>query len=350
MLCGLVTLGVKIGPLIKEIGIGKEVDPSHFEGKVIAIDALPTIYEMLATIRDPKGGYLRDSKGRITSHLVGIFNRTCRMLALGIRPVYVFDGPPHPLKLGTIEERRERRELAQKKYEEALAMGKIEEAVKFAKQAMMVTDELVASAKELISLLGVPIITAPHDGEAQAAYLVKKGEAYAVSSPDYDSFLYGSPRVVRNLKMTLQKKEKPTLYELNDLLSKLGITLEQLVDIAILIGTDFNPEGIEGIGPKRALELVKRHGSLENLLKQKRIIWKFEVPPEEIKKIFLNPPVTDNYKIEFKEPEREKIIEFLVEEHDFSRERVEKELGEVYKRIEREKKAGIQASLDMFFG
>ncbi|MHA1589209.1 MAG: flap endonuclease-1 [Candidatus Njordarchaeales archaeon] len=343
-------MGVKIGPLIKEAEIGREVDPAHFEGKVIAIDALPTIYEMLATIRDPRGGYLRDSKGRVTSHLVGIFNRTCRMLALGIRPVYVFDGPPHPLKMTTIEERRERRELAQKKYEEALSAGRIDEAVKFAKQAMIVTDELIASAKTLISLLGVPIITAPHDGEAQAAYLVKKGEAYAVSSPDYDSFLYGSPRVVRNLKMTLQKKERPILYELNELLEKLGITHQQLVDVAILIGTDYNPDGIEGIGPKKALELIRKYGSLENLIKQRKIVWRYEPSPEEIKAIFLNPPVTDNYRIEFREPDREKILEFLVEEHDFSRERVEKELEDVFKRLEREKKAGVQASLDMFFG
>ena len=343
-------MGVKLGPVIRELGIGQEIDPTYLEGKLIAIDALPTIYEMLATIRDRKGGYLHDSQGRITSHLVGLFNRTARMLAVGIRPVYVFDGPAHPLKLRELEERKERKEIALQKYVEALRRGDFESAKKYAKQAMSVTDELVASAKQLLECFGIPIVQAPHDGEAQAAYLVIKGECFAVASPDYDSFLFGASRVVRNLKMSPQRKEIPTLYELEELLSKLNFTREQLVDLAILLGTDYNPGGFEGIGPKTALELIKRYGSIEKLLEIRKIVWKYPVPLEEIKRIFLNPPVTDNYKLEFREPDIEGIKELLVEEYEFSKERVERELEDVIKRLEREKRGGVQASLDMFFG
>jgi len=343
-------MGVKIGPIIRELNIGREIDPSYLEGKVVAIDALPTIYEMLATIRDRRGGYLHDSKGRITSHLVGLFNRTSRMLATGIRPIYVFDGPPHPLKTRELEIRKERKEEAFQKYVEAVRRGDYETAKKYAKQAMAVTDELVESAKQLLQLFGIPIIQAPYDGEAQAAYIVTKGEAYAVASPDYDSFLFGSPRVVRNLKMSPQRKEIPTIYELKDLLSGLGITREQLIDIALLLGTDYNPGGIEGIGPKTAIELIRKYGSIEKLIQTRKIIWNFPVSVDEVKSIFLNPPITDQYEINFKEPNIEGIIEFLVEEHEFSRERVEKELNDVIRRLEREKKGGVQSSLDMFFG
>jgi len=137
---------------------------------------------------------------------------------------------------------------------------------------------------------------------------------------------------------------------LKKLLERLNITREQLVDLALLLGTDYNPGGIEGIGPKRALELIRRYGSIERIIEARRIVWKFNVPVEEIKNIFLNPPVTDDYEIKFSEPNFDAIIGLLTEEYDFSRSRVEKELEDVIKRLEREKRGGVQASLDMFFG
>lgn len=342
-------MGVKIGPLIKEKGVGREIDIKFLEGKVIAIDALPTIYEMLAVIRAKNGDYLRDSKGRITSHLVGLFNRTARMLAHGIKPIFVFDGPPHPLKIHELERRKKIKEEARKKLEEAKKRGDIDAIIKYAKQSMEITDQVLGSAMELLKLFGVPIIIAPHDAEAQCAYIVKKGDAYATASPDFDSFLYGSPRVIQNLKMSTTKFT-PILYELKEVLEKLGLTYEQLVDMAILIGTDFNPGGVRGVGPKRAYELIRQYKSLERVLKVIR--WEWKVPAEEIKKVFLNPSVTDNYKIEFKDPDYDGIIEFLVEEHDFNRQRVEKELEDVKRRLEKEKKLGVrrQVSLEAFFG
>ncbi|MGQ4891211.1 MAG: flap endonuclease-1 [Candidatus Njordarchaeia archaeon] len=342
-------MGVKLGPLIREYNIGAEIEYSHLEGKKIAIDALPTIYEMLTTIRDNRGGYLRDSKGQITSHLVGLFNRTSRMLALGIKPIYVFDGPPHPLKLKTLEIRQQRKDAAREKMQIALASGDIESVKKYSKQTVSISEEVLNSSIRLLELMGVPIIKAIHDGEAQAAYLVKKGESYCVASPDYDSFLYGAPKIVRNLKMSLQKKDKPIMYRLSDLLNALGLTLEMLVDMAILIGTDYNPNGVEGVGPKKAYDLIKKYKSLENILSRKLVRLKDDVDPIEIRKIFLEPEVTDNYNINFREPDYDGIIEFLVEEHDFNKDRVEKELNDVRRRLIREKKAGVQSSLDSFF-
>jgi len=348
-------MGVKFGPLFREAGIeGILIEKINLlEGKIIAVDGLVTLYEMTTIIRDRTGKPLRDSKGRITSHLVGLFNRTCRMLAFGIKPVYVFDGPPHPLKLKILKERHIRREDAEQKYVEALSRGDYEEAKKYAKQAARIEDYMVQSAKTLLNYLGIPIIEAPHDGEAQAAYLVKKGDAYAVSSPDYDSFLYGAPRVIRGLRITRsggrKGEEDIREFKLEDILNKLGLTHEQLIDMAILIGTDFNTEGFRGIGPKRAYNLIKQHGSLDRIIKLGIVKWTYPYSLEEIRGIFMRPPTTDNYSIVFREPNREKVIEFLVEEHDFNPERVNKELNEVFKRLEREEKSGKQASLFDFF-
>jgi len=343
-------LGVKIGPIIRDLKIGREIDITYLEGKKIAIDALPTIYEMLATIRDQKGGYLHDSKGRITSHLVGLFNRTARMLANGIKPIFVFDGPPHPLKMRELEIRKERKEEAFQKYLEAVNKGDFIAAKKYAKQAMSVTDELVKTAKQLLRLFGVPIIEAPHDGEAQAAFIVNNNDAFAVSSPDYDSFLFGANKVVRNLKMAAQKKEVPMIYELEELLSKLNITREQLIDIALLLGTDYNPGGVPGIGPKKALEIIRKYGSIERAINSGVINWNFDIEVHELKEIFLNPPINKDYEINFSEPRYDEIIALLTEEFDFSRNRVEKELNDIKKRLEREKRSGVQSSLDVFFG
>ena len=342
-------MGVKIGPLLREYDLGQEIDYVFLEGKTIAIDALPTLYEMLTTIRDNKGKPLRDSRGRVTSHLVGLFNRTCRMLSLGIKPIFIFDGPPHPLKSKTLEIRQQRKMIAKEKMEKAISLGDFEEAKKYAKQSVVIDEHILNSSIRLLELLGVPIIKAVHDGEAQAAYMVKKGDAFAVSSPDYDSFLFGSPRVIRNLKMSLQKKEKPVLFELNEILNRLNLTQEQLVDMAILIGTDYNPEGVEGIGPKKAFELIRRYKSLEVIVERKIVRFKDPVDPLEIKSIFLAPKVVEDYKIDFKEPDYDGVISLLVDEFDFNEQRVEKELNDVKKRLDREKRGGIQASLDRFF-
>jgi flap endonuclease-1 len=335
-------MGVNLRGIIE----GKEVELSYLAGKKIAIDAYNTLYQFLSIIRDKMTGEpLKDSKGRITSHLSGIFYRTSNLLEAGIKPIFVFDGKPPGFKKRVIEEREKAKEEAKKKWEKALEKG--EKAITYAQAAAVLTDEMVNDAKLLLDAMGVPWLVAKSEGEAQCAFLCKKGEVNYSASQDYDSLLFNSPSLVRNLSITgkrkLPRKEayieiKPEIIELKEVLSSLGITKEQLIIIGMLVGTDYN-QGIKGIGPKTALKIVKENKTLKKVLAQ--VKWEDEIDPEEIYNFFLNPPVNEKYKIEFKQPDREKIIKFMVDEHDFSLERVEK----VIEKLQQAFSAGTQASL-----
>jgi len=342
-------MGVQLRPLIPENAI-HEIELKNLFNKALAIDAFNALYQFITTIRQPDGTPLKDRKGRITSHLSGLLYRTANLVEQGIKPVYVFDGKPPELKKKEIEERIKRKEEAAKEYEMALKMKNWEVAKTKAAMASKLTSEMVEDSKRLLSALGIPWVQAPSEGEAQAAYMAAKGDVYASASQDYDSLLFGTPRLVRNVTVTGKRKlpgkkvyveVKPELIVLEEVLSALGITREQLVDIAILMGTDFN-EGVAGVGPKRAYELVKKLGSADKALKVLNA--KIE-ELEDVRKIFLSPPVTDDYKLEWKEPDREKVIEILVEEHDFSRERVENAL----RRYEAIKKVTSQSTLEAWF-
>ncbi len=309
-------------------GVGKDVELNSLLGKVVAIDAFNALYQFITTIRQPDGKPLMDRQGRVTSHLSGLYYRTANLVEVGIRPVYVFDGKPPEFKKREIEERVERKEEAEKKYIEALRTGNLQEARKLAAMASKLTPEMVEDAKRLLEALGIPYVQAPSEGEAQAAYMAKKGDVYASVSQDYDSLLFGSPRLIRNLTLTGKRKlpgknvyveVKPELIVLDDLLNAMRITREQLIDIAILIGTDYN-EGFEGVGPKRAYEIVRSAGDLEGALKVLGV--KYDEVLFEIRKFFLNPPTTDDYALKWKEPDEDKVVEILCEEHDFSKDRV----------------------------
>jgi len=340
-------MGVDIGELLER----EEVELEYFSGKVIAIDALNTLYQFIATIRQPDGTPLKDSQGRITSHLSGILYRVSNMVGEGIKPVFVFDGKPPDFKREEIEERRRIREEAEEKWRRALERGDVEEARKYAQASAKVDEYVIESAKTLLRLMGIPIVQAPSEGEAQAAYMAKKGDADFTGSQDYDSLLFGSPKLARNLAVTGRRKVprknvyveiKPEIIELEKNLKRLGITREQLIDIALLIGTDYN-EGVEGIGVKKAYKYVKNYGNVFKVLKVLKVEPK--EPIEEIREFFLNPPVTDDYELEFRRPDEEGILEFLCEEHDFSRERVEKAIEKL--------KSGLkatQATLERWFG
>lgn len=350
-------MGVNLRDLIpNEVKIVID-DLKALRGYAIAIDGYNALYQFLAAIRQPDGTPLMDSKGRVTSHLSGLFYRTINLMEHGIKPVYVFDGKPPEIKHIEIERRKRVKEEAVKKYEEALKKGDLEAAKRYAQMASKLTEDMVSDAKKLLEYMGVPYVQAPAEGEAQAAYMTRKGETWGVGSQDYDSLLFGSPRLVRNLTISgrrkLPKKDiyieiKPEVIELDKLLKKLGITREQLIDIAILVGTDYNPEGVKGIGPKKAYSLIKSYGSLEKVLKIIPNTY-FPTDPLKIRDYFLNPPTTDNYKIEWKEPDEKMIIEFLVHEHDFSIERV-KNAVERLKKAYREHIKSKQMGLEAWFG
>ena len=332
-------MGVKLGDLVK----GRVVDLEDLAGKKLALDAYNAMYQFLAKVRQADGTPLMTSRGEITSVHSGIFYRTANLLSIGIIPVYVFDGEPPEFKRKTIEEREIRREEAREKWMEAAEKGDIEEMRKYAQAALELTPEMVEDAKKIIELMGVPWVQAPSEGEAQAAHMAARGDVWAAASQDYDSLLFGSPRLVRNVTITGKRKlpgkdvyveVKPEVISLEDMLSSLGIGREQLVLIGILVGTDYNPGGIKGIGPKRALELVKRHPSVESL--ERAVKWEFDVSMREIYEFFLNPPVTDEYDVDLKKPDAEGLIRFMVDEHEFSEKRVRKvinEITEAYKRL-----------------
>ena len=240
--------------------------------RIIVIDAHNVLHQFLSIIRQRDGTPLKDAKGEITSHLSGLLHRTANMVESRIRPVYVFDGVPHLLKARTLRIRKERKELAEKDWKEALERGDLEKAKTKAQQTSRVTDKIVQQSKELLGALGIPYVQAPSEGEAQASYMVKKGDAFAAGSQDYDCLLVGSPVIIRNLTSSGKRKlpgkqayakVNPEQIRLEPNLKLLEITQKQLVDMAILIGTDFN-EGIKGFGPKKSLEIIKKTGNLEN--------------------------------------------------------------------------------------
>ncbi len=315
-------MGVDLGDLFER----KEIEFSDLKGKVIAIDAYNTLYQFLSIIRQRDGTPLIDSHGEITSHLSGFLYRTTNLVEAGIRPVFVFDGRPPEFKNSTIEERKKIRAQALGRWAEAKATGD-EDAFKYAQASSHIKGNMIEDAKNLLGFMGLPVIVAPSEGEAQAAYIVRNKDAYAAGSQDYDALLFGAPVVVRNLAVTGKRKipgkgiyveVNPELIDLEAGLIKLGISREQLVDIGILVGTDYN-EGIKGIGPKKALKLIKKHGKIEGALLELDTDIKYLA---EIKDLFMHPDVTPDYELKWKKPDAVAIKHFLCAEHDFSEARV----------------------------
>ncbi len=342
-------MGVQLGDIVPK----QKVQLENLRDKVIAIDAMNSLYQFLAIIRQRGGELLRDSKGRVTSHLSGLFYRTANLVEIGLRPVYVFDGEPPRLKRLTVEERRKVRAEAKKEWIAARKAGDLEKARRFAQRAVQLTDEAVEEATKLLNHMGIPWVQAPSEGEAQAARLVQRGDAWAAASQDFDSLLFGAPILVRNLAITGRRKLPgkdvyievvPEIIELQKLLTELGITRDQLIDIGILVGTDYNA-GIKGVGPKKALELIRKHKSLKRILKTE-LAEQFEVDPFEVREIFLKPNVTSKYKLEWREPSPEEIKEFLCKEHDFSESRVQSGID----RLLKGQRAREQVSLEKWLG
>jgi flap endonuclease-1 len=319
-------LGVNLTPIVlKQItsleGLG---------GRSFAVDAFNVLHQFLALIRTREGRPLTDPEGRVTSHLVGLAFRTTRFVAeYRMSLVFVFDGVPPRLKRGEVEKRRALKRRAEAEYAEAVEAGDLATAFSKAVQTGRLDSEMVGDAKRLLDLLGVPWVQAPGEGEAQAAHMAARGDAWAASSRDYDSLLFGAPRLVRYL--TIQGQEwlpskcrarrlEPELIELEALLGHHGISRGQLVDLAILVGTDFN-QGVKGVGPKTALKLVKQHGSLERMPDEVRS--RLPDSLDEIRWIYLEPEVTNDYTVEEGPLLESELFSFLCDERGFSRERVE---------------------------
>lgn len=306
-----------MGVKFKDIVTPEDISFKDLDGKVIAIDAANTLYQFLSSIRQVDGTPLMDSNENITSHLSGILYRTSNIVDKGIKPIFVFDGEPSEFKEKTIAERREVRQDAEKKWKKALKEGDAETAAKFAKRSSRMSPYILESAKELLEIMGIPYVQSFGEGEAQTSYMVANGDAWAVASQDYDCLLFGSQKIIRNLTISGNLSDLECL-ELKKVLKNMDITREQLIDIAILVGTDFN-EGVKGIGAKTGFKIVK-NSTIKNYLKEKKI--SLEVEVDDLRNIFLSPEINKNYNIKWKKVDKERIIEFMCNQHDFSKERV----------------------------
>jgi flap endonuclease-1 len=324
-------------------------------GKIIAIDAYNAIYQFLSIIRQPDGTPLKDSSGKITSHLSGLFYRTSNLVEMGIKPIYVFDGIPPTLKAAEIERRKQVKVEAVASYAKAAASGDTVKMRTFASMATSMKDYMRDDSKKLLDLMGLPWVQAPSEGEAQAAYMNRQGNADYCASQDYDSLLFGAPKLLRNVTISGTRKRAgtktrvevvPEVIELSKTLGQCELTREQLIDVGILIGTDFNPDGIKGLGPKTALKLIRQHGTIENALQYIKNA-SFPVEPDCIRKIFLHPEVTDNYKVEWKEPDEAGLIDFMSREKEFGEERIKKSLDRM---TAGSKKQKGKVSLEKWFG
>ncbi len=342
-------MGVNLTPLLEPHIIGL----SELGGKTVAVDAFNTIYQFLSSIRQPDGTPLKDAKGRVTSHLSGILYRNVSLVEAGVSPVYVFDGVPSRLKAETLRDRAERRTRAKEEHEEALEVGDMERARTKAMQSSRMTDDIVNTSRDLLTHMGIPVVQAPGEGEAQAAYMAKKSDVWASGSQDLDSLLFGAPRLVRNLTFSGRRKMPGRnqyrtvnieVIELDDILSRIEVSREQLVDMAIMMGTDYHP-GIKGIGPKRALGLIKKHGDAASALDA--IDEEIE-PLQEIRNIFLEYEATDEYTIKLGRPDRGRITDLLVEDMGFSNSRLSSALDRMESALDERERRSRQRSLDMF--
>ena len=342
-----------MGLNISEIIPRKEIEISDLKGKLVCVDAFNALYQFLSSIRQLDGTPLMDDKKRVTSHLSGIFYRNTNLLAEGIKLVYVFDGIPPEQKIRTSRKRKESRDLAGERYEIAKDEEDIAAMKRYGSQLLRLNDEMIAESKELLEAMGIVAVQAPGEGEAEAAYLAKiKKDVFASVSQDYDSLLFAAPRLIRNLTLSKKRKTisgwveiKPEIIELDKVLNSLEINLNQLICLGILVGTDYNPRGIPGIGQKKALQIVKQHRqpvlifkSIEerilSLPEEDRFDWK------EIFELFHKPNVT-NANFKFKKIDEKKIKEILVNRHDFSIERVEKQLEKLREIIEKQKQKNL---------
>jgi len=341
-----------MGLSIRDIIPRKEISIDSLKGKTIIVDGFNALYQFLSTIRQIDGTPLMDSKENITSHLSGVFYRNVNLLCEGVKLIYVFDGDAPALKAKTHKKRKDIRDLAGEKYEQAKSEGDVESMKRYSSQLLRLDEKMIEESKELLKAMGIPVVQAPSEGEAEASFLCRKKNLFAVVSQDYDSLLFGAPRLIQNLTISRKKKTfsgytevLPVEIELDLVLNELGINLDQLICLGILVGTDYNPKGVPGIGQKKALELVKRfeqpylifkevEEKVLSLSEEDRFDWR------EIFELFHSHDVED-VEIEFPKIDEDKIREILVQRHDFSEDRIERQLEKLRVLKEKKKQKGL---------
>ncbi len=318
-------MGVNLTPILEPTILRLD----ELRGRSFAVDGNNVLYQFLALIRRPDGSHLTDRDGKVTSHLVGLLYRTTRLiLDYAMELAFVFDGQPSERKGAELRRRRRVREKAEAEYAKAVAREDYATAWSKAVTSTRLTQEMVHDAQRLLTLLGIPWMQAPGEGEAQAAFICARGDVWAASTRDYDALLYGTPRLLRYLTIAgreflpsqrTSRPLEPELFETDAQLAFLGISQDQLIDLAILVGTDYDP-GVHGIGPRKALALLREHQRIEEL--PKAIREQLPSDYDAIRDLFRDPPVLKEYELRQGPVDPEGVVSFLCEEKDFSRERV----------------------------
>ncbi len=339
-----------MGCNLKDLATPHDIELRDLSGQRVAIDTFLVAYQFITTIRargdGQDGGPLRDGKGRPISHLMGFLDRSTVMVENGIDPVFVFDGRPHQLKQDTLNQRKERRKTAVAKWEAAVESEDWTAAQRLGAQVVSYTPEMVAETQQMFDLLGIAWVEAPMEAEGAASVRCRNKEVAAVASQDWDVLLYGSPVMVRNLmshgSRSYGRVLKAERIVLEELLEKHDITHEQLVDLGIMVGTDFHP-GIRGIGPKTGLKLIREHGTLEAVCQVKDK----EVPDniDEIRAIFLEHPIGDDALPQSGMADEAGLRKYLQDERGFSEQRIVRALDRMAK-AGRLRKAGQSTLLD----
>lgn len=320
-------MGVKLPGILPV----KTITWEELKEKKIGIDFSNCAYQFLSSIRQPDGTPLMDSKGNITSHLQGLFSRTLNLMNKGIKICYIFDGKPPLLKQYEKEEREHRKRMAEARLKKAMEEEDVESMGRYSKQTSRLTSQMVMEAKELVKAMGLPVIQSPQESDAQGAFMAEKNDLFAFATSDADSLMHGCPRTIVNLTLAEKRKLpggqfiyiKPQLIELKDVLKHLKINQDQLIVMGILTGTDYNPKGIPGIGPKKALNLVQQYKKFDKLFSELNpdFNWK------KIYAIFKSMPVMKNYQLKWNSLDEEKVLKILVEKHEFNEERIKKLLN-----------------------
>ncbi|MFT4312253.1 MAG: flap endonuclease-1 [Candidatus Woesearchaeota archaeon] len=337
-------MGVAISDIIPK----EPIDLDTLNNKIIAIDAHNFLYQFLTSLRQPDGSYLTNSKGQVTSHLLGLFNRTATLMQKGIKCVFVFDGEPPELKKQERERRRALKEQAQVYFDQAKEDENQADMKKYASRTTKLTSEMIEDAKRLIKAMGLPIIQAPSEGEAQAAYMQQRGDVDYVASQDADALLFGAKSVIKNLSIAGKRKKTgklayttilPELIKLDATLNELGIDQKKLIYLSIFTGCDFAIGGIKGIGPKKALKLVKEHDEFDTIAQE--LEWSFEYPPSTVYKTFTQIPIQREYTLTYKPINEQELLQITIDEFEFSKDRVQTTLKKIQKANQQLEQKGL---------
>ncbi|KAF8032424.1 hypothetical protein BT93_D1365 [Corymbia citriodora subsp. variegata] len=328
----------------------KEQKFESYFGRKIAIDASMSIYQFLIVVGRSGTEMLTNEAGEVTSHLQGMFSRTIRLLEAGIKPAYVFDGQPPDLKKQELAKRYSKRADATEDLEEIKETGSKEDIEKFSKRTVKVTKQHNEDCKRLLRLMGVPVIEAPSEAEAECAALCKSEKVYAVASEDMDSLTFGAPRFLRHLMDPSSRKIPVMEFEIAKILEELNLNMDQFIDVCILSGCDYC-ESIRGIGGQTALKLIRQHGSIENILENINKE-KYQIPDDwpykEARRLFKEPLVfmeNEEPELKWSAPDEEGLISFLVNENGFNSDRVTKAI----EKIKAAKNKSSQGRLESFF-